>query len=321
MKRDGMGWYILRRLLIAVPLLIAVTLFVFALIHIAPGSPERSLLGTRPATPETLAAIRAKWNLDQPFLIQYLLWLKGVATGDLGRSIASNQPVTDAIGQRLGLTLYLGSYAILLAIGLGIPLGMWAALRRGSAIDRTVVGVSVLGVSAPAFATGLLLLYVFGVLLGWFPTFGAGEGFFDRAYHLTLPAIALALSLLALIVKITRAAMIDELDRDYVAFARARGLPRKHVLGRYVLKNALVPIVTAAGIIVVALVGGAVLVEVTFGLKGLGTLLVDAVIDRDIPVIQGLVLLTAVFVIVVNLGLDVLYTVIDPRIRFQKADA
>ncbi len=321
MKRDGMGWYILRRLLIAVPLLIAVTLFVFALIHIAPGSPERSLLGTRPATPETLAAIRAKWNLDQPFLIQYLLWLKGVATGDLGRSIASNQPVTDAIGQRLGLTLYLGSYAILLAIGLGIPLGMWAALRRGSAIDRTVVGVSVLGVSAPAFATGLLLLYVFGVLLGWFPTFGAGEGFLDRAYHLTLPAIALALSLLALIVKITRAAMIDELDRDYVAFARARGLPRKHVLGRYVLKNALVPIVTAAGIIVVALVGGAVLVEVTFGLKGLGTLLVDAVIDRDIPVIQGLVLLTAVFVIVVNLGLDVLYTVIDPRIRFQKADA
>ena len=321
MKRDGMGWYILRRLLIAVPLLIAVTLFVFALIHIAPGSPERSLLGTRPATPETLAAIRAKWNLDQPFLIQYLLWLKGVATGDLGRSIASNQPVTDAIGQRLGLTLYLGSYAILLAIGLGIPLGMWAALRRGSAIDRTVVGVSVLGVSAPAFATGLLLLSVFGVLLGWFPTFGAGEGFFDRAYHLTLPAIALALSLLALIVKITRAAMIDELDRDYVAFARARGLPRKHVLGRYVLKNALVPIVTAAGIIVVALVGGAVLVEVTFGLKGLGTLLVDAVIDRDIPVIQGLVLLTAVFVIVVNLGLDVLYTVIAPRIRFQKADA
>jgi len=316
-----MGWYILRRLLIAVPLLIAVTLFVFALIHIAPGSPERSLLGTRPATPETLAAIRAKWNLDESFIMQYLLWLKGVATGDFGRSIASNQPVTDAIGQRLGLTLYLGSYAILLAIGLGIPLGMWAALRRGSAIDRTVVGVSVLGVSAPAFATGLLLLYVFGVLLGWFPTFGAGEGFLDRAYHLTLPAIALALSLLALIVKITRAAMIDELDRDYVAFARARGLPRKHVLGRYVLKNALVPIVTAAGIIVVALVGGAVLVEVTFGLKGLGTLLVDAVIDRDIPVIQGLVLLTAVFVIVVNLGLDVLYTVIDPRIRFQKADA
>ncbi len=321
MRRDGIGWYILRRLLIALPLLILITLGVFALIHIAPGSPERSLLGARAASPETLAAIRAKWNLDQPFLIQYLLWLKGVVSGDLGNSILSNQPVTDAIRQRLGLTVYLGAYAILIAIGLGIPLGMWAALRRGSVIDRTVVGVSVLGVSAPAFATGLLLLYVFSVLLGWFPTFGSGEGFLDRGWHLTLPAVALALSLMALIVKITRAAMIDELDQDYVAFARARGLPPRYVLGRYVLKNALIPVVTAAGLIVVVLVGGAVLVEVTFGLEGLGTFLVDSVTRRDIPVIQGLVLLTAVFVIVVNLGLDVLYTVIDPRIRFEKADA
>jgi len=320
-RRDGIGWYILRRLLIALPLLILITLGVFALIHIAPGSPERSLLGARAASPETLAAIRAKWNLDQPFLIQYLLWLKGVVSGDLGNSILSNQPVTDAIRQRLGLTVYLGAYAILIAIGLGIPLGMWAALRRGSVIDRTVVGVSVLGVSAPAFATGLLLLYVFSVLLGWFPTFGSGEGFLDRGWHLTLPAVALALSLMALIVKITRAAMIDELDQDYVAFARARGLPPRYVLGRYVLKNALIPVVTAAGLIVVVLVGGAVLVEVTFGLEGLGTFLVDSVTRRDIPVIQGLVLLTAVFVIVVNLGLDVLYTVIDPRIRFEKADA
>lgn len=316
-----MGWYILRRLLIALPLLLLITLGVFALIHIAPGSPERSLLGTRSASPETLAAIRAKWNLDEPFLMQYLLWLKGVVGGDLGNSILSNQPVTDGIRQRLGLTVFLGAYAILIAIGLGIPLGMAAALRRGSVIDRTVVGVSVLGVSAPAFATGLVLLYVFAVLLGWFPTFGSGEGFLDRAWHLSLPAVALALSLMALIVKITRAAIIDELDQDYVAFARARGLPRQRVLGLYVLKNALIPVVTAAGLIVVVLVGGAVLVEVTFGLEGLGSFLVDAVTRRDIPVIQGLVLLTAVFVIVVNLGLDVLYTVIDPRIRFEKADA
>ncbi len=316
-----MGWYILRRLLIALPLLLLITLGVFALIHIAPGSPERSLLGTRSASPETLAAIRAKWNLDEPFLMQYILWLKGVVGGDLGNSILSNQPVTDGIRQRLGLTVFLGAYAILIAIGLGIPLGMVAALRRGSVIDRTVVGVSVLGVSAPAFASGLVLLYVFAVLLGWFPTFGSGEGFLDRAWHLTLPAVALALSLLALIVKITRAAIIDELDQDYVAFARARGLPRRRVLGLYVLKNALIPVVTAAGLIVVVLVGGAVLVEVTFGLEGLGSFLVDAVTRRDIPVIQGLVLLTAVFVIVVNLGLDVLYTVIDPRIRFEKADA
>jgi peptide/nickel transport system permease protein len=316
-----MGWYIARRLLIAVPVLILITFGVFALIHIAPGSPERSLLGARAASPETIAAIRAKWNLDESFVMQYLLWLRGILGGDFGNSIQSNQPVIDAIRQRLGLTVYLGAYSILLALGLGIPLGMWAALRRGTFTDRTVVGVSVLGVSAPAFATGLLLLYVFAVLLGWFPTFGSGEGFLDRAHHLTLPAVALALSLLALIVKITRAAMINELDQDYVAFARARGLPRRRVLGPYVLKNALIPIVTAAGLIVVVLVGGAVLVEVTFGLEGLGTFLVDAVTRRDIPVVQALVLMIAVFVIAVNLGLDVLYTIIDPRIRFKKADA
>ena len=321
MSQEGMGRYIARRVLIAVPLLILISLGVFALIHIAPGTPERSLLGGRPSTPETLAAIRAKWNLDEPFVIQYLLWLKGVATGDLGRSIQTNQAVTDAIGQRLGLTLYLGVYALLIAVGLGIPLGMWAALRRGSITDRAVVGVSVFGVSAPVFATGLLFIYLFGVLLDWFPTFGAGEGFFDRAYHLTLPAVALGLALMALIVKITRASMIEELEQDYVAFARARGLPRSRVLGRYVLKNALIPVVTAAGLIVVGLLAGAVLVEVTFGLQGLGTLLVDSVRARDLPLVQGLVLMIAAFVVVANLGIDVLYTFIDPRIRFEKAAA
>lgn len=321
MKRDGMGWYIGRRVLIALPMLIVITFGVFALIHIAPGSPERALLGARSASPETLAAIRQKWNLDEPFLVQYLLWLKAVVAGDFGNSILSNQPVINGIRQRLGVTVFLGAYAVVLSLVVGIPLGMWAALRRGSVTDRTVVGVSVLGVSAPGYATGLALLYVFAVLLGWFPVFGSGDGFLDRAYHLTLPAFALALSLLALIVKITRAAMIDELDKDYVAFARARGLPRRRVLGPYVLRNALIPIVTAAGIIIVVLISGAVLVEFTFGLEGIGTFLVDAVTRRDIPVVQALVLMIAIFVIAVNLALDVLYTLIDPRIRFSKADA
>jgi peptide/nickel transport system permease protein len=318
---QSVGRFIVRRVAIAVPLLIVITFAVFALIHLAPGSPERALLGTKPATPETLAAIRARWNLDKPFLVQYLLWLKAVAVGDLGRSIQSNQTVTAAIGSRIGLTIFLGAYAVLIAVGLGIPLGLWAALRRGTRTDRTVVGVSVLGVSAPTFATGLLFIFLFGVVLDWFPTFGGGHGFVDRAWHLTLPALAVGLSLLALIVKITRAAVIDELDQDYVAFARARGLPQRRIMGRYVMRNALIPIVTAAGLIVVGLFGGAVLIEVTFGLQGLGTLLVESVRDRDVPLVQGLVLITAVFVIVVNLGLDVLYTVIDPRIRFSKAES
>lgn len=316
-----MGRYVLGRLALAVPLLVVITFVVFALIHLAPGTPERALLGSKPASPETFAAIRERWNLDEPFLIQYFLWLKAAVVGDFGRSIQSQQAVSAAIGQRIGLTIFLGAYAIVVALVIGIPLGLWAALRRGTRTDRTVVGVSVLGVSAPTFAIGLLFLYVFGVLLDWFPTFGAGEGFWDRAYHLTLPAFALGLALIALIVKITRAAAIDELEQDYVAFARARGLSRRRVLGRYVLRNSLIPVVTAAGLIVVGLFGGAVLIEVTFGLQGLGTLLVDSVLGRDIPVVQGLVLITAAFVIVVNLGLDVLYTVIDPRIRLGRAES
>ncbi len=321
MRSGGMGRYVAGRLLLAIPLLIVVTFAVFALIHIAPGTPERALLGARQASPETIAAIREQWNLDEPFLLQYFLWLKAVVTGDIGKSIQSSEPVTAAIGRRIGLTIFLGLYATLIALLVGIPLGMWAALRRGSMTDRTVVGVSVLGVSAPTFAVGLLFLYLFGVVLDWFPVFGSGEGFWDRAYHLTLPALALALGLLALIVKITRAAMIEELDQDYVAFARSRGLSRRRIMSRYVLRNSLIPVVTATGLIVVGLFGGAVLIEATFGLPGLGTLLVESVLNRDIPVVQALVLLTAVFVIVVNLGLDVLYTVIDPRIRFGSAES
>ena len=321
MSDEGVGRFVGRRLLGAVPILIVITFAVFALIHLAPGTPERALLGTRPTSPETLAAIRERWNLDEPFLVQYLLWLKAVVVGDLGRSIQTNQDVTTVIGQRIGLTIYLGLYSLLIALVVGIPLGMWAAIRRGSKTDRAVVGVSVLGVSAPAFAVGLLLLYVFGVVLDLFPIFGGGEGFLDRGLHLTLPAIALALALLALIVKITRASVIDELDQDYVAFARARGLPRRRVMGRYVLRNALIPVVTAAGLMLVGLLGGAVLVEATFGLKGLGSLLAESVQGRDVPVVQGVVLITAIFVIVVNLGLDVLYTVIDPRIRLGKVES
>lgn len=321
MRQAGMGRYVLGRLAFAVPLLIVVTFAVFALIHLAPGTPERALLGSKQASPETFAAIREQWNLNEPFLVQYWLWLKAAVVGDFGRSIQSQQIVSSAIGQRVGLTVFLATYAVVIALGLGIPLGLWAAYRRGTKTDRAVVGVSVLGVSAPTFAIGLLLLYVFGVVFDWFPIFGGGQGFWDRAYHLTLPAIALGLALIALIVKITRAAAIDELDQDYVAFARARGLSRRRVLLRYVLRNSLIPVVTAAGLIVVGLFGGAVLIEATFGLQGLGTLLVDSVLGRDIPVVQGLVLITAAFVIIVNLGLDVLYTVIDPRIRLGRAES
>jgi peptide/nickel transport system permease protein len=320
-KGERLWTYVLRRLLVAVPLILLISLGVFALVNLAPGDPARALVGSRQATPETLAAIREKFHLDEPFLVQYLIWLKAVLTGDLGRSIQGNQLVTTMIWQRLPLTVYLGLYGSLVALGLGIPLGVLAAFRRGTEVDRAVVTLGVLGVSAPAFATGIFLLYVFGVMLNWFPTFGQGEGVVGRIWHLTLPAVALGVSVMGLVVKITRASMIEELLKDYVAFARARGLDRRRVTVAYVLRNALIPVVTAAGLIVVGLLTGAVLVEVTFGLPGLGSLLVNAVTQRDIPVIQGIVLILAIFVVILHVLIDVLYTLIDPRIRFGRVEA
>jgi peptide/nickel transport system permease protein len=318
---QGLARFMLRRLAGAIPLLLVISFGVFALVQLAPGDAARALLGSRVSTPETLAAIRAHYNLDDPFLVQYGKWLWQVLQGDLGRSVQGNQPVIDAIAQRIGLTTYLTVYSTLVVLGLGIPLGALAAYRHGSGVDRGVVMLGVLGVSAPAFVTGILLLYLFGVVLGLFPTFGAGRGFLDRGWHLTLPALALALSLMAIVIKITRASMIEQLQRDYVAFARARGLSPFRVGATYVLRNALIPVVTAAGLIVVGLIAGAIYVEVTFALPGIGTLMVDAVRERDIPVIQGTTLFFSAFVVVVHLAIDLIYVMIDPRIRFGSVAA
>lgn len=321
MRSDRLWAFVGRRLLVAVPLLLLVSVGVFALVDLAPGDPARALVGSRQATPETLAAIRDRYHLDDPFVVQYLRWVGRVLRGDLGRSIQGSQLVTTMIRERVGLTAFLGLYGSLVALGLGIPLGVLAAFRRGSELDRAIVALGVFGVSAPAFATGLFLLYVFGVTLDWFPTYGPGEGFVGRAWHLTLPAVALGVSVLGLVVKITRASTIEQLGQDHVAFARARGLPRRRITFAYLLRNALVPVVTAGGLVVVGLVTGAVLVEVTFGLPGLGSLLVSAVQQRDIPVIQGIVLVVAAFVVLAHVAIDVLYTVIDPRIRFGRVEA
>ena len=203
--------------------------------------------------------------------------------------------------------MLLSLISTLIVLVAGILLGVAAALRRGSRLDRAVVMFGVFGISSPAFVTGIFLLYVFGVVLGWFPTFGPGRGFVDRLWHLTLPAVALALSVMAIVVKITRAAMIEELDKDYVVFARARGMSPRRITFAYVLRNALIPVVTAAGIIVVGLLANAIYVEVTFALPGLGSLIVDAVQKRDIPLIQGTTLVFACFVVLVNLVVDVIY--------------
>jgi peptide/nickel transport system permease protein len=321
MQGSALLRFILRRIAIAIPLLVIVSFGVFALVHLAPGDPARALLGARPSDPATLAAIREQYHLNDPFIVQYAKWLWQVLHGDLGRSIQSSQLVTRAIAQRVGLTVFIGIMSTAIVLGLGILLGMLAGFRRGTRLDRGMVMFGVFGISSPPFVTGIFLLYLFGVVLGWFPTYGAGRGFLDRFWHLTLPSLALALSVMAIVVKITRTSVIQELDKDYVVFARARGLKPARVVFGYVLRNALIPVVTAAGIIIVGLIANAIYVEVTFALPGLGYLTVEAVHNRDIPLIQGTALFLSAFVILLNLLVDLAYVLIDPRIRFERVQS
>ena len=264
-------------------------------------------------------AVREQYHLNGPFLERYFHWAADAAQLDFGKSIRTSEPVAHGIWQRLSLTSQLAGLAFLVTLLLGIPLGVLAAVRRTKLVDRGVVFFSVVGLSAPAFASGVLLLYVFAVRLPWFPAFGQGAGFLDRLKHLVLPAAALALTATGLVVKITRAAFVTELEKDYVTFARARGIPPSRVLFRFVLRNAATPIVTAAGLILAYMLAGSVLVEVTFALPGIGALLVDSVTSQDIPMVQGLAMLIAALVVVANLVVDLVYPLIDPRIVFGKS--
>ncbi|GAB2866455.1 ABC transporter permease [Actinocorallia aurea] len=307
--------FLARRALGTLAVLAILSIGVFCLLYLAPGSVERTLLGTRPASPEALAAIRARHHLDEPLVAQYLRWLGGVFQGDLGTSIRTGMPVTESIGSRLGLTLQLTAYGTFLAVLIGLPLGIVGAFRKGRAADRAAAVTAVAGMSAPPFAVGLVLLTAFAVYLQWFPVYGAGEGFTGRLVHLTLPAVALAIGAAGLLVRFTRTALVRELDQDYIVFARARGLSAPVIAG-YALRNSLIPILTAIGLIVTSTLAGTVLIEVTFTLPGLGSLLVDSVTFKDMPVVQALALLLTLLISAVNLLVDVAYTVADPRIRF-----
>ncbi|WP_055479128.1 ABC transporter permease [Sphaerimonospora mesophila] len=306
--------FALRRLGATLLLLLALSLLVFALMYLSPGDVARNMLGTRNVTPEALAEIRARYHLDEPFLTQYWLWVSQAVTGDFGTSIRTGGPVGPLMLSRTGITAATAGLAFLLSALVGIPVGIVAAVRRGRPLDRLLVGVSVVGVSAPGFAVGLLLLYVFALGLGWFPIYGTGDGFLDGLWHLVLPAVALALGLGAFVVKLTRAAVVRELDQDYVTFARGRGLPESAVL-RIVLRNAAIPIVTSLGLMVAYLFGGTVLIEVTFALPGLGALMEESVLFKDVPVVQALTLVVAFVVSVTALVVDLSYLLIDPRVR------
>lgn len=305
--------FVARRLLATLAVVLVVSFGVFSLVHISPGSVEQTLLGNRPASPESLAAIRAQYHLDDPLLVQYGRWLAGVAQGDLGTSIRSGENVSSAVWRPLPLTLQLTALGSLLTLIVGLPLGVMAALRHGRAADRGIVAASIAGVSTPPFAAALILLYVFAVETDWFPVYGAGDGVVDRLHHLVLPAIALALANIGLMVRVTRAAMIRELAQDYIVFAAGRGLSRVMTV-RYALRNSLVPILTASGLIVTSTLVGTVLVEVAFALPGLGTQLVSAVTFKDVPVVQAIALLLTAAIGVINLTVDAAYALVDPRL-------
>ena len=312
--------YVIRRLMSLVVVLLVTSFLVFASLHLAPGSPETFLLQGRTVSEETIASIREQYHLDEPFLVQYGLWLSGVLRGDFGRSLIFRQDVSELVAARLPVTVSLAAYAAVLILSIGLALGALSALRRGW-VDSTVLIGTTVAAATPSFVAAIALMSLLSVRLGWFPVFGVGEGFTDRVLHLTLPAIALALSYLALVGRVTRSAMIDELGREHVETARARGIPERAIVRRHVFRNALAPIVTIAGIVVAGLLTAAVVVESAFALPGIGSLLVQSVNAKDFPVVQAIALIMVTAFVVTNLIVDLLYGMIDPRVQLGEERA
>jgi peptide/nickel transport system permease protein len=310
--------YVVRRILSTIPVVLMVALFVFSLLYIAPGDPAAIIAGDQ-ATPADVERIRASLGLDRPFLVRFGDWFWHVLHGDLGTSIFTNLPVTHMIAQRIEPTVSLLVLTLVISLAFAIPMGVIAAWKHGTWIDRTVMATAVFGFSTPVFVIGYVLAYVFALRLDWLPVQGftpIEQGLWPSLRTLILPSVALGLIYMALIARITRATMLDVLSQDYVRTAKAKGVGQRGVLFVHALKNAAVPIVTVVGIGFAALIGGAVVTESVFAIPGLGRLTVDAILRRDYPVIQGVVLLFSFLYVLVNLGVDLLYTLFDPRIRY-----
>jgi peptide/nickel transport system permease protein len=310
--------YIVRRLGATLLVMAVVAFFVFSLLFLTPGDPAAVIAGDV-ATDQDIKNIRAKLGLDEPFLVQFGGWVWRLMHGDLGTSIFTNLPVTTLIGQRVQPTVSLTLCTLVVAVLVAVPLGVLAAARAGSWIDRLVMGFSVLGFSVPVFVLAYMLIIVFSVELEWLPVQGyrpVSEGLWPWLSHLILPSIALGTVYMALIARITRAAMLDVLSQDYIRTANAKGLAPRAVLTRHALKNAGVPIVTVIGLGIALLISGAIVTETVFAIPGIGRLTVDAILRRDYPIIQGVILLFSAVYVLVNLMVDMSYRLFDPRIRY-----
>jgi len=311
--------FILRRLLSAVPVLALVSLIAFGVIWLVPGDPAAVFLDAS-ATPEQLARIRHQLGLDQPFYLQMLAWYGRILHGDLGQSILLNRGVGPAILERLPVTLSLTGLALVFAVLLGVLAGLLAAMRHRSWADQSLMVLALLGLSVPDFWLGLVLIFVFAVGLGWFPASGyvpLSESLSGWWHSIALPAFTLAAVQVGFIARMTRSAMLEVLHQDFIRTADAKGLPWSVVVTRHGLPNALVPILTVIGIIAGGLLGGAVVVEQVFSLPGVGRLVIGAILSRDFPVIQGGLLFLALIYLLVNLAVDILYAVVDPRVRLE----
>jgi peptide/nickel transport system permease protein len=312
---------IVSRLLSALPILLIVSLITFAMIHLIPGDPAAAIAGLS-ATQEQIANIRHDLGLDQPLATQFVRWYANLLHGDLGRSLLLGQPVLEATLFRLPVTIGLSLYALVITLVIGLVTGVLAALRQNTWVDQAAMMFAMIGISLPNFYLGLLMIILFAVDLGWLPS-GGYVSLWDNPLGwlagMTMPAVSLALLLAGLLARITRSTMLEVLRQDYIRTARAKGLPRRLVVVKHALSNALIPIVTVIGIIVSLLISGSVVTETLFSIPGVGQLLTQAVLNRDYPMVQGGLLIVTALLVLVNIGVDVIYAFLDPRVRYDGA--
>jgi peptide/nickel transport system permease protein len=309
--------YVGRRLLQMVPVALGVTILVFFMVHLIPGDPARTMLGAR-ATDQAVAHLRHEWGLDRPLMEQYWLFMKRLAQGDLGDSLFYDTPVLSLIFERVWPTVWLLAYATVLALLISVPLATLAATRKDGSVDQLVRAIPLFGLGMPPFWIGIVLILLLGLRVPLFPVGGYGEDFLGHLYSMFLPGLTVALFLTPILIRSLRASLLTVLESDYITTARSKGIPERQVLLRHAVRNAIISTVTVLGVNIAFLVGGTLVVEKVFALPGIGALMVDSIFNRDFPVVQGVTLVFAVLVVLVYLITDVVHSLLDPRVRYER---
>jgi peptide/nickel transport system permease protein len=309
--------YVGRRLLQMVPVALGVTILVFFMVHLIPGDPARTMLGAR-ATDQAVAHLRHEWGLDRPLMEQYWLFMKRLAQGDLGDSLFYDTPVLSLIFERVWPTVWLIAYATVLALLISVPLATLAATRKDGSVDQLVRAIPLFGLGMPPFWIGIVLILLLGLRVPLFPVGGYGEDFLGHLYSMFLPGLTVALFLTPILIRSLRASLLTVLESDYITTARSKGIPERQVLLRHAVRNAIISTVTVLGVNIAFLVGGTLVVEKVFALPGIGALMVDSIFNRDFPVVQGVTLVFAVLVVLVYLITDVVHSLLDPRVRYER---